>query len=80
MKFADLISREKDVEIVVYTVANPDYPEIDEQQMQDVAHLTTWKRRIFEPYALFRLFTGRKRKYKVQQEFATSSSALIRFT
>ncbi len=74
MKFADLISREKDVEIVVYTVANPDYPEVDEQQLRDVDHLTTWKRRIFEPYALFRLFTGRKRKYKVQQEFATSSN------
>lgn len=52
--------REFDVEPVVLTVQDGDFPTRDESLMNDVpAEIKIYRTKIFEPYALYRKFTGK---------------------
>lgn len=73
MKFARYIADEPDIDLVVYAPLDADYPEVDPTLEKEVAGIETWRKPIMEPYALFRTLTGKKKKYKVKQEFAASS-------
>jgi len=58
--------RKFDIEPVVYTPKNPDISLFDTSLQKDIPNnLTVLQRRIFEPYALFRLFARRKTNFGV---------------
>lgn len=53
-------------EPVVYTVQNGDFPEIDPSLQKDIpTNLTVIKKAIFEPFAIYKWFTGKKKDYKL---------------
>lgn len=69
VKFSKYI-REFGWEPVVYTPANPEYPVIDESLVKDIpADLKVIKRPIWEPYNLFKWFTGKKKKERIYSGF-----------
>ena len=50
---------------IVYTVENGEYPVIDDSLSKDVSTQTKiLKTKIWEPYSLYKIFTGRKKKKK----------------
>lgn len=53
-------------EPVIYTAENADYPVLDETLFEDVRkNITVLKHKIFEPYNLYRIFTGKKKDEKI---------------
>lgn len=53
-------------EPVIYTAESADYPVIDETLYDDVRkEITVLKHKIFEPYNLYRIFTGKKKNEKI---------------
>ena len=55
---------------IIYTAENPAYPIIDESLLQDVpSELTVIKGPIWEPYELYKKFTGQGKKEKVYSGF-----------
>ena len=54
---------------IVYTVENGEYPVIDDSLNKDVSTQTKiLKTKIWEPYSLYKIFTGRKKK-KINSSF-----------
>ena len=69
LKFAKYL-RHFGWEPIVYTVHNGEYPETDKSLLHEIpAGLTIIKRPIWEPYTFYKLFTGRKRKEKINPNF-----------
>lgn len=62
--------REFGWEPIVYTPENPEHQEIDESLIKNLPpNLTVWKTPIWEPYDLYRKFTGRKKDERMQPAF-----------
>ncbi|MEE4178043.1 MAG: glycosyltransferase family 4 protein [Bacteroides sp.] len=69
LKFSKYL-REYGWEPVIFTPENPEYPGQDPSLARDVpAGITVLKTRIWEPYQLYKAFTGRKKHEKVQAGF-----------
>ena len=48
-------------EPVIYTPENPELMARDEELLKEISpNLTVWKRRIVEPYSLYKIFTGKR--------------------
>ena len=55
--------RDFNVEPIVYTVENGEFPSIDKTLLKDIPDdLTVLKKPIIEPYSIFKLLTGSKKK------------------
>lgn len=62
-------------EPIVYTVSNGEYPAIDESLESDIpSGLTVIKRKIWEPYSIYKLITGKKKEYKITPDAFTDQS------
>ncbi|MEZ4847830.1 MAG: glycosyl transferase family 1 [Bacteroidia bacterium] len=62
---------------IIYTAENPAYPIIDESLLQDVpSELTVIKGPIWEPYELYKKFTGQGKKEKVYSGFLNEKKKL----
>lgn len=73
LKFSKYL-REFGWEPVIYTPENPEYPGHDDSLQKDIPEcITVLKTRIWEPYLLYKLFTGRKKHEKVQAGFINES-------
>jgi len=61
-----------DWEPVIYTPENPNYPVKDESLCKDIPNgITVLKHPIWEPYGLYRLFTGRKKSQGLTAAFTS---------
>jgi glycosyltransferase involved in cell wall biosynthesis len=57
-------------EPIIYTPENPEMPETDESLLADLPpNLLILKKKIWEPYRLYKLFTGKKSDQKIQTAF-----------
>jgi glycosyltransferase involved in cell wall biosynthesis len=69
LKFTKYL-RDFDWEPVIYTPKNPEYPETDESLFKDVPNgIEVIKRPIWEPYDVYKRFTGQKKEEKIQAGF-----------
>ena len=69
LKFSKYL-REFGWEPVIYTPENPESPAHDHSLEKDIPQgITVLKTKIWEPYLLYKLFTGRKKHEKVQTGF-----------
>jgi glycosyltransferase involved in cell wall biosynthesis len=69
LKFAKYL-REFGWEPVICTADNPEYPVLDEGNFKDIPPGTiTLKTKIWEPYNLFKLITGKKKKERIHNVF-----------
>jgi glycosyltransferase involved in cell wall biosynthesis len=69
LKFAKYL-REFGWEPVVCTADNPEYPVLDEGNFKDVPkNITVIKTKIWEPYNLFKLITGKKKAERIHNVF-----------
>jgi glycosyltransferase involved in cell wall biosynthesis len=74
LKFSKYL-RDFDIEPIIYTPSNPDYPAIDESLLAEVpADLEVWRHPIWEPYAYYRRFTGQPADKKIYSGFITENS------
>lgn len=74
LKFCKYL-REYGWEPIIYTPTNPEYPGNDPSLDKDIpAGLQVLRRSIWEPYQLYKLFTGKKQDQKVQAGFLNESS------
>jgi len=61
-------------EPVVYTPENPEHPVIDHSLLSDIpADLEVLKTKIFEPYAAYKLFSGRKKDDRISTSFLSEN-------
>ena len=69
LKFAKYL-REFGWEPVIYTAYNPEYPVLDEDNFKDIPPGTvTLKTKIWEPYNLFKLISGKKKQERIHNVF-----------
>ena len=62
---------------IIYTAENPAYPIIDESLLKDIpSELTVIKGPIWEPYELYKKFTGQGKKEKVYSGFLNEKKKL----
>ncbi len=74
LKFSKYL-REFDIEPIIYTPSNPDYPAIDESLLEEVAPgLQVWRHPIWEPYTYYRKFTGQPADKKIYSGFITDNA------
>ena len=61
-------------EPVVYTPENPEFPETDPSLARDIPEgLTVIRRKIWEPYDLYKRFIGRKKNEKISAAFTSET-------
>jgi glycosyltransferase involved in cell wall biosynthesis len=73
LKFAKYLP-EYGWEPVIYTPENPEIPALDESLLNDIApHLTILKKPIWEPFDLYKKFTGRKKTEKLGVGFLSET-------
>ncbi|MEX0779782.1 MAG: glycosyltransferase family 4 protein [Balneolales bacterium] len=61
-------------EPIIYTPENPEAPEIDRSLEKDIPeNLTVIRRRIWEPYHLYKYFIGQSQKKQVNQAFLSDA-------
>lgn len=73
LKFSKYL-REFGWEPVIYTPESPEYPEADVSLATDIPDgVQVIKRRIWEPYQLYKLFSGRKQSEKIQAGFLSEN-------
>ncbi|MEX0686558.1 MAG: glycosyltransferase [Balneolales bacterium] len=61
-------------EPVIYTAENPEVPEIDHSLVKDIPeNVTVIKRKIWEPYQLYKFFVGQKQDSRISQAFLSES-------
>ena len=71
LKFVKYL-REFGWEPIVYTPENPEAPAIDHSLEKDIPeNLTVLKTKIWEPYTLYKKFTGQKKEEKINAGFLT---------
>jgi glycosyltransferase involved in cell wall biosynthesis len=71
LKFSKYL-REFEIEPIVYTPSNPDYPALDESLIAEIPDgLEVWKQPIWEPYAYYRRFTNQAADKKIYSGFIT---------
>ena len=75
LKFSKYLS-EMNVELTVYTPENGEHPVIDESLVKEVSpKIKIITSPIWEPYQLFKLFTGKKKKEKVYSGFISEGKS-----
>ena len=63
-------------EPVICTPDNPEYPILDEGNFKDVPEgITTIKTKIWEPYSLFKVITGKKKEERIHNVFLEEEKA-----
>lgn len=73
LKFCKYL-REYGVEPVIYTPSNPDYPAVDESLSEEILIDTeVWTYPIWEPYKLYRVFTGQPADKRIYSGFITDN-------
>ena len=66
--------REFGWEPVIYTPENPEMPAVDESLMKDIPEgLTILKQPVWEPYSLYKNFTGKKKSQSINTGFLSES-------
>jgi glycosyltransferase involved in cell wall biosynthesis len=74
LKFSKYL-REFDLEPVIYTPENPDYPALDESLLGEVpSDMEIWRHPIWEPYAYYRKFTGQPADKRIYSGFITDQA------
>ncbi|MEA3504287.1 MAG: glycosyltransferase family 4 protein [Bacteroidota bacterium] len=69
LKFAKYLP-EYGIEPIIYTPSNPESPVNDDTLLNDIPkNLNIIKRRIFEPYSFYKVFTGKTQNQKVNAGF-----------
>lgn len=69
--------KEQDIELIIYTPKNPEYPELDTSLLKKVdPSLTIIKHNIWEPYSLYKTFLGRSKKEKVYSGFINDKKSI----
>ncbi len=69
LKFAKYLP-EFGIEPIIYTPSNPESPVNDYSLLEDIpSNLKVIKRKIFEPYSFYKIFTGKKQEEKVNAGF-----------
>jgi len=67
-------------EPIVYVPANPEYPVEDMSLLEDVPEdLMILRGKIWEPYGLYKKFTGKKKEAKIQTAFLTEEKTKSHF-
>jgi hypothetical protein len=75
LKFAKYL-RSYGWEPVICTPENPEYPILDEGNFKDVPEgITTLKTKIWEPYSLFKMVTGKKQEDRIHNVFLEEEKA-----
>lgn len=73
--------RKFDIEPIIFTPENPEQPSVDESLIEEIPdNIEVIKNTIWEPYKLYKKFTGRKKSDKIQTAFLTekkSKSSLL---
>ncbi len=68
---------ESDWQPIIYTPENPEYPAIDEHLIKDVhPDISVVKTPIWEPYALYKKFTSKKKDAKLGAGFTTEKGEI----
>ncbi len=76
LKFVKYL-REFEWEPVVYTVANGEFPEIDNSLEKDIPeNITVLKQPTWEPYNFYKIFIGRKKNEKIHAGFLTEKKKI----
>lgn len=66
---------------VIYTADNADYPVVDNTLNEEVRNdITVLRHKIFEPYQLYRLFTGKKKEDKIHSGLMDGDSTKMSLT
>ncbi|HLF63404.1 MAG TPA: glycosyltransferase family 4 protein [Saprospiraceae bacterium] len=74
LKFSKYL-REFDIEPIIYTPSNPEYPAFDESLLEEVpSDLEVWRHPIWEPYKYYRRFTGQPADKKIYSGFITENT------
>ena len=69
LKFSKYM-REFGYEPLIYTAEDPEYPSIDDSLVKDLPDsLTVLKTKVWEPYDLYKWFTGKKKGHRVNTGF-----------
>lgn len=69
LKFAKYL-REYGWEPVIYTPENPEPPDFDDSLLKDIPeNITVIKKPVWEPYSLYRRFTGKKKEARITHGF-----------
>jgi hypothetical protein len=59
-----------DWEPIIYTVENGEYPVLDDSLVNDLpSNIKVLKTKVWEPYSLYKRFSGRKRNQKINSSF-----------
>lgn len=73
--------RKFDIEPIIFTPENPEQPSVDESLIEEIPdNIEVIKNTIWEPYNLYKKFTGRKKSDKIQTAFLSekkSKSSLL---
>lgn len=79
LKFVKYLQR-FDWEPIVFTPSNPEMPSEDLSLLQEIPKgITIIKNKIWEPYAFYKKFTGRKKEDKIQTAFLTEKKRRFNF-
>lgn len=74
LKFVKYLTR-KNYYCIVYTPENPEFPVIDNSILKDIPpkNFEVIKTKIFEPYSLYKFFTGKSKKEKITVSFLSEN-------
>lgn len=74
LKFVKYLTR-KNYYCIVYTPENPEFPVIDNSMLKDIPqkNFEVIKTKIFEPYSIYKFFTGKSKKEKITVSFLSEN-------
>ncbi|MBN1182944.1 MAG: glycosyltransferase family 4 protein [Bacteroidales bacterium] len=73
LKFSKYL-REEGWEPVIYTSLDGEYPHIDHSNEKDIPeNITVYRTKVWEPYRIYKLFTGQKKEEKISTGFLTEN-------
>lgn len=74
LKFVKYLTR-KNYYCIVYTPDNPEFPVIDNSMLKDIPqkNFEVIKTKIFEPYSIYKFFTGKSKKEKITVSFLSEN-------
>lgn len=81
LKFVKYLTQ-KNFHCIIYTPENPEIPVIDNSLMKDIPpkNITILKTKIFEPYSIYRMLTGKSSKDKITVSFLNENTSHLSFT
>lgn len=76
LKFSKYLDKTK-VDLTVYTPSNPEYPAVDEKSLDQIPKdIKVIKKKIFEVYSLYKMFTGKKKDEKIYSGFINEQNSI----